>query len=301
MILTCPECASRYFIDDQLIGPSGRTVRCQSCGASWRARPQDDPIELTASPEEGAVGQPPRAEEPAAAAPAALSDLPAERLPGAFRAKAEERRRVREAATAGALWAGVAAVVVLVAVTAFVFRVDIVRALPRTATAFAAVGLAVNTTGINIEKVEAQPGLQDGRAAVVVTGALRNIEKRAVVAPALRINLLNAAGKTVQGKIAAPGDAKIPAGETRHFTITLLDPPSSASQVEVVFEDVRPAPTAKRPAHGARAPLPPLRAAPPPPPPPLAGEIEEAKPIEGDAPFALPRTAAEPATPAHHD
>jgi hypothetical protein len=222
-----------------------------------------------------------------------LSELPADRLPGAFRAKAEEKRRVREAAATGAVWAGVAAVAVLVAAGAFIFRVDVVRALPRTATAYAAIGLPVNTTGITIEKVEAQPGLQDGRAAVVVTGALRNIEKRPVTAPALRINLLNAGGKTVQGKIAAPGDAKIPAGETRHFTITLLDPPASATDVEVVFEDAKPPPPPRRPAPGSSAPMPALRAAPPPPP---AAAVEEAKPIEGNSPFALPKTAAAPAT-----
>jgi predicted Zn finger-like uncharacterized protein len=288
MILTCPECASRYFVDDQVVGRAGRTVRCTSCGTSWKAEPEDDPLELTATPDEGALGKPP-ADEPAPGDPP-LSELPADRLPGAFRAKAEERRRIREAAAVGAICAGIAAAFILVLVVAAIFRTDIVRLWPKTASAYAAVGMPVNATGITIEKIVAQPGLQDGRAAVVVTGALRNIRETAVTAPALRINLLNKAGKTVQGKIAAPADPEIPPGETRHFTITLLDPPSSATDVEVVFETARTPPAPRRPAKAPVA-APPLRQAPP----PLRPPVEEAKPLQESDPLAVPATA--PAVP----
>lgn len=288
MILTCPECATRYFIDGGAIGFSGRTVRCSSCGASWHVYPpEDDPLELSSDQEDDGLADE-AFEDAAEPEPddTPLAELPAGELPGAFRAKAEKKRRVREAAAQGAIWAGVAAAVVLVLGLAVIFRAEVVRTWPKSASAYAAVGLAVNTIGLNIEDVEAQPGLEDGRAAVVVTGALRNIQDHPVTAPALRINLLNKAGKTVMGKIASPTDPKIPPGETRHFTVSLLDPPSSATDVEVVFDSARRLPV--NPKARAKAPPPDLRPAPSPPGPAPV----EAEPLPADDSLALPHDEA---------
>ena len=38
MILTCPECATSYFVDDSKV-PAGRQVKCSNCGARWVAQP----------------------------------------------------------------------------------------------------------------------------------------------------------------------------------------------------------------------------------------------------------------------
>ena len=42
MILTCPECATGYFVDDAQLRPGGRAVRCAACGARWTARATRD-------------------------------------------------------------------------------------------------------------------------------------------------------------------------------------------------------------------------------------------------------------------
>ena len=44
MIITCPECATRYELDEDRFLPNGRSVRCTSCGESWFV-PAPQPID----------------------------------------------------------------------------------------------------------------------------------------------------------------------------------------------------------------------------------------------------------------
>ena len=292
MILTCPDCATGYYVDDFKIPPQGRAVKCANCGARWTAKPQAE-LELVATPEEGAVAVEPSAPPPPEAQP--VSELPGEALPKVFRAKADTERRVRKAAATGAIWAGVAAALAVVVALAVVFRADVVRLWPRTAAAYAGVGLPVNALGLVIEGVTAEPSLQQGHAALSIAGAIRNIEDRPRTAPPLRISLLNKSGKPVATQIARPADPRIPPGQTRHFAIAMLDPPSSAHDLEVTFAPEaapppkktaalppKPKPKPKpKPAPEARKPATPEPKAPPAPAP------VEARPLPADSPYAL--------------
>ncbi|UAL09015.1 MJ0042-type zinc finger domain-containing protein [Caulobacter segnis] len=248
MILTCPECASRYFVDDSKVGAAGRVVRCASCGHRWTAR-NEEAGDLFEAPEASSLaGQPGGAEQdPEAAAAAAAGDaeteeppvsaLPGEELPKVFRARANAERRLREATTTGVIWAGMAAAMAVVVVAALIFRIDVVRILPGAAGAYAAVGLPVNTVGLVIDRdsIKAQPSMQDGHAVVTVTGTIRNITEHEVTAPPLRVELLNKDEKRVAGQLAGAANAKIPPGEVRHFSITFLNPPRTAKDLQIGF------------------------------------------------------------------
>jgi len=292
MILTCPECATSYFVDDSKIPEAGRAVKCASCGARWTAQAGAPALDLQVAGDEGAVARepppPPLDEKP-------ISELPGEVLPKVFRAKADTERRVREAAATGIIWAGLAAALLVLLAIAFVFRVDVVRIWPRTASAYAFVGAPVNSLGLVIEGVRFEPSLQEGHAALSVSGMIRNIQDKPVIAPPMRISLLDEAGKAVATKIARPADARIPPGETRHFAIALLDPPRTAKVLEVAFAPPEPLkkvkvnqadPVAKPPAHAAPA----LRSAADPPAitQDLAPAPVEAKPLPAGSPDALP-------------
>lgn len=301
MILTCPECATSYFVDDSKIPAEGRPVKCASCGAKWTAEPpppEAPALELDVSGEEGAIAREPAA--PVTAEPEII-ELTGDALPKAFRAKAETERRVREAATTGVIWAGMAAALILLVAIAVVFRVSVVRIWPQSASAYAGVGLPVNSLGLVIEGAQWEPSLQDGHPAMSISGSIRNIEDHAVTAPPLKISLLDAKDKAVSTKIARPADAVVPPGETRHFAIAILDPPKTAAWLEIGFaldheaKGVKSAPNAKVKVDSHAAPT--LRTSSEPPTPAPV----EAQPLPPGSPDALPTEA--PVAEAHdaHD
>lgn len=258
MILTCPSCATSYFAPDDAIGPHGRTVRCKSCKHTWRAS-LDEPLELSATAT-GPRAEPPLREEPA---PESLAETPAPELPRAFRARAEQQRRLRRAAAHGAVWAGLASAFALLLAAAWLFRVEVVELAPRTAAAYAAVGLTVNPTGLDFEAVSARPLATDpGR--ILVSGALRNVREDERVAPPVRVALLDAHGAEIGHAVVRIDAAPVLPGKVQGFAAVIPDPGARAKGIGVDFvleEDARPAaapppaaPPAPRPARLATEP-----------------------------------------------
>lgn len=239
MILSCPTCATRYFVSETTLGPEGRKVRCAACGAAWTAVPEPEPIELAQptepDPEIMAVESEAEAERPRPAA---------EAVSRAYRQKVEAQRKIRRAVTAGVIWGSLAASVAVFAFCAVVFRVQAVRLWPRTAGVYAALRLPVNPIGLSPENVQASPGLQDGHAALVVTGLERNVEAQPRPAALLRVSVYDKSGQRLASGIARPAPGPIAPGEARPFSISFLDPPMAGAQVGVdfVFERRQPKP-----------------------------------------------------------
>lgn len=240
MILTCPECASRYFVDDSKVGAAGRVVRCASCGARWTAR-NEEALDLFEEPSAADLAGEPNltaldgASNPSDDPETPVDQLPGEELPKVFRARADAERRLKEAKTTGIIWGGMVAVMVLLLVSAGVFRMNVAHLWPRTAGAYAFARMPVNNVGLVVEDLKAEPTMQNGHAAITITGVLRNITDHQVVTPPLRVALLNENGKRVAGKLAAAADPLIPPSQTRHFSVTLLDPPRTANTLEIGF------------------------------------------------------------------
>ena len=258
MILTCPECAASYFADDASIG-AGRKVRCASCGNVWRAMPEADELEeadeavAEPEPDVSAAVSPPADDELFEAPIAeAVAETPLEQAADVGRS--EQRRR--EASSPALLWAGLGASIALLLVVGTVFRVDIVQLWPKTASLYAGVGLPVNGVGLTIEKVHGQPSVLDGRSALVVSGEMRNLRSRTLIAPPISIALLDHSGRRLLVKTISADDRIVPPGQTRDFKVSLLNPPAGAESVDVTFA---PSP----PAHLAPPAIPPTSGSPP--------------------------------------
>ena len=246
MILTCPACATSYFIRDDAMGPNGRKVRCQSCGEVWRAS-ADEPLELTLTPEPAGKSEP--RTEPAPELPS-LAETRAPELPRAFRARAEQQRRLRRAAAQGAVWAAMACVFVGLLASAWLFRVEVVEAFPRAAGAYDLVGIPVNPVGLDFEAISAreapdQPGM------VLVAGALRNVRDEEIVAPPVRVALLDEHGAEVGFKVIPIDAAPVLPGKVQGFAALIPDPGGHAADIGVNFAagpDAAPQPAAPQPA-----------------------------------------------------
>ena len=251
MILTCPACATSYFVPDEAIGPNGRRVRCKSCGHDWRVSLEDEPLELSAASEDASAetGFGKRDETPDS-----LAETPAPELPRAFRAKAEQQRKMRRAATQGAVWAGLAVVFLALLGAAYAFRLPIVQAWPQAAAVYKFVGAPVNLAGLEFEAVGAKTAPADP-GKVVVSGALRNIRDNEVVAPPVRVALLDANGVEVAHRVVRLEAAPVLPGKVLGFAVVIPDPDRKASGVGVdfVMEAKREAPSSKGRAAPAEA------------------------------------------------
>lgn len=292
MILTCPSCATGYFVPDDTIGPEGRKVRCKSCSHVWKAESAEDPLILTTSPEEA-----PQLETSGPVViPENLAETPAPELPKAFRARAEQTRRLRKAATHGAIWAGLASVFAGILAASWLFRIEVVEFWPRAAAAYAAIGSPVNAVGLDFEAIRARP-LRNDPGQVVVAGALRNIRDREVVAPAVRVALLDAEGAEVEHRIVPIRAAPVLPGKVQGFAVVMPDPGARGVGIGVRFvEQDQRAKAVTAPARDTPAPAAPAQpakspevAAPPPqtPPAPPAQTPIDATPARA-APLTYP-------------
>jgi len=260
MILTCPECATSYFVDDLRIPRLGRMVKCTTCGARWRAF-QDRSEAEKEIPEDDLLVEGPQT-EPAppdddlefVAAPVTPARKPAPKKPP----------------LALIVGAGVAAVLAVTAGAVVLLRQQIADVAPGTAPLFAAIGLPVNTLGLVFEGVKSKPMLQAGRPVWSVTGSVRNVRDEPVAAPPIRFSLLDKAGKPVASLVADALNVRVPPGAVRYFAVTLPDPPAGAHDLEVAFEP---------PAKAAEPHAAPIAAA--------SAEPAEAQPLPADSPDAL--------------
>ena len=243
MILTCPQCASRYFLPDVQVGRSGRAVKCTACGTTWRVEPAPEPEPLPSpldGKSEGEAAPPVFAdpEEEFAAAAQRRADILRQK-----KAEAERKQRQANAITA-AVWAGLVAAVAVLLTLGVIFRIQVVKAWPGAATAYAALHMPINASGLLIDKVQAAPAIVQGHRALMVTGVLTNASAGPRDTPAFRVSVLDKTGKPLAQRTIQVTAVALKVGEARRFQLEVADPPPGADNVEVTL-----APPPSPPAH----------------------------------------------------
>ena len=224
MILTCPECGTRYNAKDDAFLPAGRRVRCAKCGHSWHQGPPEAESAPAPAPQPEPPGGP--APEPESYAPAPSIEPP----PAAPKTKNMPGRL----AVAGG-WLGLVAVVLVIGVTAVSYRQSVAAIWPRSATLYRTLGLAVNVRGLVFEGVAYHRESEDRQTVLAVSGRLVNVSGHAAAVPPIRGILTGADGRALYRWQFAAGKATLAAGESLSFLTRLSSPPAAARHLELTF------------------------------------------------------------------
>ena len=238
MILTCSSCGTRYSVDGSKFPASGRTVRCAKCGNSWHqageapAEPAPEPVMPSVAPAQDMPSAQAEAESPHSYS-AGMS--PVRKFAPAPVAQ-EPRPPIGPTLAVVAGWAGLVAVVLLIAVTAVRYRQDIATIWPQSAGVYSSLGLSVNTSGIDFRQVDYRRESEDGQVVLAVTGVIVNAGSRQLPVPqTVRVTLSDAANHELYHWTFKPNATVLAPGQSVPFVTRLSSPPAAARHLEVRF------------------------------------------------------------------
>ncbi|PHS29425.1 MAG: hypothetical protein COA85_00785 [Robiginitomaculum sp.] len=266
MIITCPDCSTHYSVTAKALGQSGREVRCASCGHKWFATPeeaQDDPAPSSSQSEEPseapAPEEPPETEtvdgfdavtedEPDSTraavekAPEAEITIPEEKeapAPAhkAYRSKLEAKaKRKRQLMILGA-WGGVATSLILIGVLAIVFRDSIVRAVPKTAGTFAAIGMPADIWGVDLRNIKSERVREKGEDILRISGEIFNPGDTPRPAPLVRISMRDETDEELHAWTVPASLKELPAKTSAVFSTSVRNPPPRAVDLRFTLTD----------------------------------------------------------------
>lgn len=280
MIITCPECQTRYRAEPKSIGPNGRTVRCANCKETWfvpaHASAEHDQLTLdklaledneraeagafqkakagngfeTGSQARGADESESTAQTAAGAKAANGVFAPPIQRPGdRAPAKASEKSQhnVREAIdrtrskrrfwNVMLIWLIPFMLLAAAAFAAFVFRHDIIKKLPQTASAYKALGIEVSAPGLAVTKPTTRYAKIDGRPVLVIEGGVKNVSNGALGVPMVALSLHNSSGERVAQWNVELTRKRLEAGESAEYISQYPNPPIDAVNLITRFAD----------------------------------------------------------------
>lgn len=271
MIITCPNCQTKYQVTYEAIGSAGRKVQCASCNQSWQQAALPDPkpdLKLVPKPDpesdklfesmaEEALDAAIEAEEKTSAGDAPRVIDPVEPRPEKKRETAAEMRARqkalsrRQTAMVSRLplarmrrYARVVGAVVLATILGLAYfgRVQIVERNPDLAGIYQAIGLGVNVVGLELSNLQSTRGLSEGKEVLVVSAQIVGLMPDPVPVPPVLVSLVDGTGHTIYEWSVTPRIRDLMAGERATLDTRLPLPPGEAVKVRLSFAGSRTAP-----------------------------------------------------------
>jgi predicted Zn finger-like uncharacterized protein len=234
MILTCPQCATRYQVEADKFPASGRNVRCSKCGHVWhQLGPMPDPdTEIESREPNASANSDAESTQPSMAAEAPLRPL----RPAADETDSDTTRGSllgRVAIASG--WLLLVALVLAIGWTAVVMRDSVATWLPQTSSLYAAVGLPVNPRGMDFTGVAYQKQMEDGQIVLAVSGNIVNRSAHELTVPLVRVALFDGDKHELYHWTFVAGVTTLKPGEATRFRTRLSSPPAGTHDLEVRF------------------------------------------------------------------
>lgn len=245
MILSCPECRTRYVVPDSAVGPNGRQVRCASCKHSWFQEPAllDLVARVEASPPVATVpvsAAPPVTAPPVPRVDPALPALPPRPVEpesniDAF-APAPPFRPRRNPARLWTIAAVCAALVLLAGVAAL--------QLLGTPTWLAQLGLPVGEAKVPLTlEMPRKPSRRttpSGNELFELSGRVVNPTSEAQRVPDILVELSDPGGRVIYGWTITPSKRTLAPKETLNFDSAKIDVPKGAKSINFLFSGEEP-------------------------------------------------------------
>lgn len=273
MHIVCPHCTTSYAVDPASFGRTGRTVRCSRCKETWRATPDNIarvrvPTMAGADEMAGWTDHQQTADMPSVDSPSIASDLPIspelggqqQDLAGVWTSPARQdntpqdnttrdnkptlsiasrlRNRLRSlfvfrrpAISLNTFCIAMAAMVLALVI----WRVEIVRLLPQTATFYRLTGLEVNLRGLTFKDVKTSTEAVDGKPVLVIEGMIVARSRKPVELPRLRFSVRDMHETEIYAWNAVLEQAALKPGENVWFRTRLASPPPEGRTIDVRF------------------------------------------------------------------
>jgi predicted Zn finger-like uncharacterized protein len=219
MILTCPNCSTRFLTDPNALGPDGRTVRCGACGYTWF----QEPLMV----EEQGYDRP----------PLNLDDV----ITTPLDRNADGGQRRLWPRLVG--WGLFAVALLAILWGGYQYRQQIVDHWPAATRIYDFVGLEVKPPsgyGLRVPPatIRARRESENGIPILVISGEIVNESDRPQQVSRMRITLLDKEGddsKALKEWIFTPEARSLPPGRRVPFRTSVANPPAEAKAVRIKF------------------------------------------------------------------
>lgn len=268
MILTCPQCATRYLLsDEKRLATAGQTVRCTKCQTSWFVSSDFDELALKDNQQaESALMEapPPDPHKPSLSTPnkdisnkdgnasvefeggtntgAERSSDPtfAPNKLGAhvlMRDRVDRKRRNFRLAVVGSIWGVTLGLISLIALFAYLARQDIIERFPQTGTLYKAFNVEVSKQGLVFDNPVSRSVFINGNPVLVINGRVKNISTRKMPLPMVKLSLHNNSEELLAEWRVEFDKADLEKGKRAEFVAQFPNPPVDATYLRYGFDD----------------------------------------------------------------